>query len=255
MRRGEIEKLQIEIHDTRKKMGTAAALHGVQLANLIIAERGEVNVVFAAAPSQIELYEALLASDLDFSKVRCFHMDEYIGLAQNARQRFGNYLDEYLFSKAPWKDVYLIRGYAENPNEECLRYARLLEKFPPDIIFHGIGENGHLAFNDPPVADFNDKKTVKIVDMDEVCRMQQVHDGCFDSIEKVPCSAISLTIPILTWKTRHLVVTVPGSTKVDAVYRTVTSEVDERCPATILRKHDNAVLFLDRTAASRLLEA
>jgi len=212
-----------------------------------------VNVVFAAAPSQIELYEEILASDIDFSKVRCFHMDEYIGLAKESRQRFGNYLDAHLFSKARWKEIHLIRGYSEDPQQECFRYALLLEQFPPDVIFHGIGENGHLAFNDPPVADFHDTKLVKIVHMDEVCRMQQVHDGCFASIDLVPKRAISLTIPILTAGTSFLVVTVPGPTKADAIYRTVTDEIDERCPATILRRHDKATLFVDNEAASRVL--
>ncbi len=249
----QFDKLVVEIYDDRHQMGSAAASHGVSCMQRIITEKGEVNVVFAAAPSQIELYEGLLASDLDFSKARCFHMDEYIGLEKSSRQRFGNFLDEHLFSKAPWKEVHLMRGYTDDPQEECYRYAELLERFPPDVIFHGIGENGHLAFNDPPVADFKDREIVKIVHMDEVCRMQQVHDGCFESIEDVPTRAISLTIPILTNRTKYLVVTVPGATKVDAIYRTVNNEIDESCPATILRLHDHAKLFVDKEAASRLM--
>lgn len=253
MKNMQFGKLKLEIHDDRRQMGSAAALHGVSIINRIIAEKGEVNVVFAAAPSQVELYEGILASDIDFSKIRCFHMDEYIGLAEDASQRFGNYLDEHLFSKAPWKAVHVIKGYAKDPQQECHRYAQLLKQFPPDVIFHGIGENGHLAFNDPPVANFQDTETVKIVHMDEVCRMQQVHDGCFESIEQVPKMAISLTIPILTAMANFLVVTVPGPTKIDAIYHTVTDKIDERCPATILRRHNNVRLFIDKEAAFRLM--
>ena len=245
--------LQIEICETRRAMGEAAARCGVARAKEVIAEKGEANIIFAAAPSQFELYESLLASDLDFSKVNAFHMDEYLGLVPDAPQGFGNLLKIHLFSKRPFKSVHYLNGQTSDPQAECERYAELLAAFPPDVIFHGIGENGHLAFNDPPVADFSDPRVVKVVAMDEICRNQQVHDGCFARLDEVPRKALSLTIPALTDDRTWLVVTVPGPTKVEAVRRAVRDEISTACPATILRQHPHAALFLDREAAKGIL--
>lgn len=240
--------LTINVYKTRREMGFAAANDGAQKAAQILKEREYVNIIFAAAPSQFELYEGLLSSSLDFSRVNAFHMDEYIGLDKDAPQLFGNLLTSHLFSKKQFRSVNLIDS-GNDPEKECKRYAELLEKYPPDIIFHGIGENAHLAFNDPPVADFDDKKMVKIVHMDSICRNQQVHDGCFEHIDLVPKHAITLTIPQLTHKAKHLIVTVPTALKADAVKNTVSAEISENVPATILRKHSSAVMFLDVDAA------
>ncbi|MCI8659945.1 MAG: glucosamine-6-phosphate deaminase [Lachnospiraceae bacterium] len=246
-------KLKINIYKTRREMGAGAAWHGVERARQVIAQKGQVNIIFAAAPSQFELYESLLASDLDFQKVNAFHMDEYLGLRSDAPQGFGNLLKSHLFSKAIFRSVYYLNGQTDDPQAECRRYKELLEEFPPDIIFHGIGENGHLAFNDPPTADFWDPEVVKIVAMDEVCRNQQVHDGCFSEISQVPKRALTLTIPVLTNKETYLMVTVPGSTKTLAVQHTVRDEISTACPATILRQHPHAMLFLDSEAAAGIL--
>ena len=240
-------KLEIKIYKNRREMGDGAARHGVELTKQVIAKKGQVNIVFAAAPSQFELYESLLASDLDFEKVNAFHMDEYLGLSPDAPQGFGN------LSKRAFRSVHYINGQAHDPEKECRRYEELLLKFPPDIIFHGIGENGHLAFNDPPSADFSDKRAVKTVAMDEICRNQQVHDGCFSEISQVPERAITLTIPVLTGTDTYLVVTVPGPSKVLAVRRTVKEEISTACPATILRRHPHAAMFLDLEAAAGIL--
>ncbi len=246
-------KLEIKIYKNRREMGDGAARHGVELAKQVIAKKGQVNIIFAAAPSQFELYESLLASDLDFEKVNAFHMDEYLGLSPDAPQGFGNLLKTHLFSKRAFRSVHYINGQAHDPEKECRRYEELLLKFPPDIIFHGIGENGHLAFNDPPSADFSDKRAVKTVAMDEICRNQQVHDGCFSEISQVPERAITLTIPVLTGTDTYLVVTVPGPSKVLAVRRTVKEEISTACPATILRRHPHAAMFLDLEAAAGIL--
>lgn len=246
-------KLEIKIYKSRREMGAGAARHGVERARQVIAEKGQVNIIFAAAPSQFELYESLLASDLDFGKVNAFHMDEYLGLPADAPQGFGNLLKTHLFSKRTFGSVHYINGQTHDPEEECRRYEELLLQFPPDIIFHGIGENGHLAFNDPPSADFSDQRTVKIVAMDEICRNQQVHDGCFSEISQVPEKAITLTIPILTGRDTYLVVTVPGPSKVLAVRRTVKEEISTACPATILRQHPHAAMFLDLPAAAEIV--
>jgi len=252
---GQAGRLKIVAYETRREMGQAAARLGVEKANAIIAREGQVNIVFAAAPSQFELYEALIASDLDFTRVNAFHMDEYIGLAPDAPQSFGNLLKARLFSRKPFRSVHCIDGTARDLQGECDRYAALLRRFPPHLVFHGIGENGHLAFNDPPCADFQDQLSVKVVSMDSICRMQQVHDGCFAQLSDVPTQAFTLTVPQLTDAVRHIVVTVPGPTKVEAVRRTVQDEISTACPATCLRSHADAVLVLDKEAATAILPA
>jgi glucosamine-6-phosphate deaminase len=246
-------KLHILVYETREEMGRAAAKLGIEKAKAVIAEKGSVNAVFAAAPSQFELYQGLLDSDFDFGKMHAFHMDEYLGLPGNAPQGFGNLLKTQLFSKREFASVNYINGQTDDPESECMRYSQLLARSSPDIVFHGIGENGHLAFNDPPTANFEDPVAVKVVEMDEICRMQQVHDGCFRSLDEVPKRAITLTIPRLTFSVPHLIITVPGATKIEAVEKTVKGKVSTTCPASILKLHSDAVLFLDRVAAARIL--
>lgn len=245
--------LRVCVYRDRKQMGRAAAAFGVQKIEQVLARKEMANVVFAAAPSQFELYEALAASGLDFSRIRAFHMDEYIGLPPSAPQGFGNLLRTHLFSKLPFAQVFYFNGTAPDPQAECARMSKLLLQYPPDMVFHGIGENGHLAFNDPPNADFDDPASVKVVAMDEVCRMQQVHDGCFASIEDVPTHAYTMTIPQLTAAVGHIVVTAPGPTKTEAVYRMLREPVSTRLPASILRKHGDSVLVLDADAAKRIM--
>lgn len=247
--------LNIEIYSDRYSMGKAAASIGVTHAQKIIAAKGFVNIIFAAAPSQIEVYNAFLKSDLDFSCVNAFHMDEYIGLAADSPQRFAKYLEKHLFTHAKFKSVNYIDPSKLGPIKECQRYANLLEAFPPDIVFHGIGENGHLAFNDPPVADFFDPLAVKIVNMDSICRIQQVHDGCFASIDEVPKQAITLTIPTLTKPETLLVVTVPGPTKTLATARVAFDEISTATPATILRRHPLSYLVTDSVAGDLIMSA
>ena len=249
-----VDRLLVRQFATREEMGRAAA--GAVREQLLetLARKKEANVLFAAAPSQNELLSALVAApDVPWERVNAFHMDEYLGLSPDAPQGFGNLLKTHLFSKRTFRSVHYINGQAHDPEKECRRYEELLLKFPPDIIFHGIGENGHLAFNDPPSADFSDKRAVKTVAMDEICRNQQVHDGCFSEISQVPERAITLTIPVLTGTDTYLVVTVPGPSKVLAVRRTVKEEISTACTATILRRHPHAAMFLDLEAAAGIL--
>ncbi len=242
-------KLAVEIYSTRDEMGKAAAVSVAEKIQYVLGHKQEVNIVFAAAPSQVELYHHLIESDIDFSNVNAFHMDEYIGLSSDAPQSFANYLRGNLFSKMPFKSINYINSQASDPEAECERYAKLLAEMPPDIICHGIGENGHLAFNDPPTADVDDPVDVKVVNMDDICRNQQVNDGCFAHINEVPKSAITITLPILTKRTAHLIVVVPGPTKIDAVTATIKGEISTTCPASVLRLHNDATLFLDEVAA------
>jgi len=237
-----IDLLEVSVYATRKEMGQAAADLGAARIRELLKERESVNIILGSAPSQLELYAALLTSGLDFGRIHAFHMDEYLGLAPDAPQGFGNYLKEHLFQHAGFRSVHYINGQADDPAAECARYAALLEAYPPDVIFEGIGENGHLAFNDPGVADFHDPARVKISNMDEVCRAQQVHDGCLESLEEVDRQGGT---PEAT-----LVITVPGPTKAQAVYHTLCGPITEACPASILRRHPHATLVLDRAAAA-----
>jgi glucosamine-6-phosphate deaminase len=247
-----IDNIDVRVYDSRQEMGKAAAKMVCNRINTLLKEREFVNMIFAAAPSQNELLAALIErKDIAWQRVNAFHMDEYIGLSADAPQRFGTFLKDRLFSKLPFNSVNYINGNAGNPASECERYADLLQQLLPDIVCMGIGENGHIAFNDPHVADFNDPLAVKVVDLDEECRQQQVNDGCFAALQDVPTHALTLTIPALTTG-RFIYCMVPGKNKVDAVNRTLNGDIDEQCPASILRKHPNAMLFLDRDSSSSL---
>ena len=210
-------------------------------------------MLFAAAPSQNETLEALVQQPgIDWTRVNAFHMDEYVGLPADAPQSFGRYLREHVFSLRPFKSINYIDGNAADPEKECERYSELLKTYPTDIVMLGIGENGHIAFNDPDEADFDDPKAVKVVRLDDICRRQQVNDGCFRSIDDVPKQALTLTIPTL-FKASFLFCSVPAATKREAVRTTVCGEISERVPATIMRRHANATLYLDTDSGRDLL--
>jgi glucosamine-6-phosphate deaminase len=243
--------LKISVYDSRIEMGEAAAKAVALAIHKVAEEKKSVNVVFAAAPSQNEMLEALLREEVDFSVVNAFHMDEYAGLSRADSHSFASYLSEHIFDKADFKSVNFIQA-AGSIEEGCEGYAKLLRNNPPDIVCMGIGENGHIAFNDPPVADFCDKKIIKVVELDEVCRQQQVHDKCFAAIEEVPKYALTLTVPTLM-SAGYIICTVPGGTKAAAVQKTIYDSISEHCPATILREHKNAAMFLDRESAEKIL--
>ena len=244
------DKLAVKVFENRKLMGKAAATDVADCIEQMLSEKKEINMIFAAAPSQNEFLEELAESGVEWERINAFHMDEYIGLPLDAEQRFGTFLKERIFGRAPFKSVHYINGQAQ-PEKECDRYSLLLKQYPVDIVCLGIGENGHIAFNDPHVAKFDDPELVKVVALDEKCRMQQVHDGCFRSIELVPTQAISLTIPALV-AAKYMFCIVPASTKAQAVYDTIYGEISESCPASILRTKANAVLYLDSDSAALL---
>ncbi|MBR6556721.1 MAG: 6-phosphogluconolactonase [Clostridia bacterium] len=247
------ENLAVEIHDTRDAMGAAAAADCAAAMKKLLAEKAEINMIFAAAPSQNEFLDHLCAEEgLDWTRVNAYHMDEYVGLAADAPQGFGQFLKRGIFDRLPFKSVNYIDITATDADAEAARYGALLTKNPADIVCMGIGENGHIAFNDPHVADFNDKFACKKVDLDEKCRQQQVNDGCFATIDDVPKYALSLTIPTLM-APKHVFCMVPGATKTWAVTRTVTGEVGEACPATALRSHADATLYCDADSGKELL--
>ncbi|MBO4979490.1 MAG: 6-phosphogluconolactonase [Clostridia bacterium] len=245
------EKLTTYIYETRTEMGSAAGQAAAKAIRETLDKKGYANVIFAAAPSQNETLAALLAENVDFSRVHAYHMDEYAGLSIKDEQSFARYLNDHIFSLAPFASVNYIP--ATLPAEKaCEAYAELLRKNPPDVVCMGIGENGHIAFNDPPVADFHDTKLIKKVELDDTCRMQQVHDGCFPTFDDVPKYALTLTVPALM-SAGHLICTVPASTKAHAVKAMLEGEYGEVCPATALRKHGDAKMFLDKDSAAEVL--
>ena len=243
------DKLSVKIYETRAEMGEAAGKEISLCIKTLLKEKAEINMIFAAAPSQNEVL-SYLANDktIPWEKINAFHMDEYVGIDPEAPQGFAKFLKNALFDKVQFKSVNTLNSL-NDPDIEAERYSELLTKNPVDIVCMGIGENGHIAFNDPHVADFNDKKLVKKVDLDEVCRMQQVHDGCFASLDLVPKYALTLTVPALAMAKYHFCV-VPAATKANAVKNTVKGEINEKCPATILRTLENAILYCDNNSGA-----
>ncbi len=247
------DKLLIKIFDNRSEMGVNAAKDVSKCIRSLLENKDCVNMIFAAASSQNDFLKALLEdAEIDWTRVNAFHMDEYIGLEMGAVQSFGTFLKERIFDKVPFRSVSYINGHAINASDECLRYAALLDKYPVDIVCLGIGENGHIAFNDPHVAHFDDCERIKVVSLDDRSRMQQVHDGCFSTLERVPVSAFTLTIPALI-AAKYMFCVVPSKTKDVAVFNTVNGPISESCPASILRRKENAVLYLD-SDSSKLLD-
>lgn len=247
------DKLKVNVYDTRKEMGESAAKLAAQCLRILLQSKDEVNIIFAAAASQREFLAAIAKEkDIAWTRVNAFHMDEYIGLPVLHPQRFGNFLDKHIFSKLPLKKVYYLNEDGNDTEAESQRYAALLERMTPDITFMGIGENTHLAFNDPHVADFNDPVLVKIIDLDEPCKLQQVHDGCFPTIADVPSYAYTLTIPALL-QSKHIFCMVPGKNKAQAVKYTLNEVPSAKYPSTSLRNHPDATLFVDQDSASLIL--
>ncbi len=245
--------LKVRIYDTRQSLADEAARETAAIIKRLGRRKGVVNIVFAAAPSQNEFLEALAKDELiPWEMVNAFHMDEYLGLEAGAPQSFKTYLNDHIFGKVDFKSVNYIAGQTADPETECQRYGQLLQAYPTDIVCMGIGENGHIAFNDPAVADFHDPQPVKVVELDDRCRMQQVHDGCFPEFDQVPEKAITLTIPALM-SARFVFCSVPGPTKAEAVNTALNGEITETCPASILKTHPNATLYLDRQSGQKVL--
>lgn len=231
-------------------MGASAAADIAAAIRRVLEHKEHCAMIFAAAPSQNEVLAALAAADVDWGRVHAYHMDEYIGLAADAPQGFANFLRRAIFDRVPFGRVCCLNSQGR-PEEEARRYSALLEQDPTDIVVMGVGENGHIAFNDPHVADFHDPALVKAVELDPVCRMQQVHDGCFSRLADVPEMAMTLTVPAL-YRAKEAFCIVPAKTKAGAVREMLYGAVDEHCPASILRRHPQAALYLDGESSSLL---
>lgn len=250
MDRFQYGRLKIQRYPNRAEMGKAAGEYAAKVVRELLKKKERVNILFPAAPSQDEVLAHFAASDLDFTRIVALHMDEYIGLVPGAPQTFGHYLDEHLFGLRPFAEVHYI-ATGGSLEEQLRNYRAVIARYPLDLAFIGLGENGHIAFNDPAEADFHDPLTVKAVQLDDVCRMQQVHDGCFPEIDAVPKQAITVTIPAIM-AAPVLVCTVPTDKKAWAVENTAMAPISEACPGTILRTHPDCTLFCDVQSGSAL---
>lgn len=244
-----VENLPVRIFSSREEMGKEAAVDAARRINAIIARKGEANLVFAAAPSQNELLENLMKQDIDWTRIRGFHQDEYVGIDDSEPAGFGNFMRRAIFDRVPFRELHYMLCKSDEVEEKCREYAALLQKYPVDLIFLGMGENGHMAFNDPPVADFNDPEMVKVVELDPICRQQQVNDGCFGTIDDVPKQAMTMTMSCIM-SIPEAVCVVPTNRKAKAVRDALCGPVTTACPASILRTHSNAILYLDQDSAS-----
>ena len=245
-------KTKLFVFDTRDEMGEKAASDAEKTIKDLLSKKSEINCIFAAAPSQNEFLASLSKKDIDWKRINAYHMDEYVGLGICQKGSFTEFLTNSIFSKVPFKSINLINGGAEDAQKEAERYAKLLDSIDVDITFMGIGENGHIAFNDPEVADFNDSKTVKVVKLDQICRQQQVNDKCFDNIDSVPRFALTVTIPKLI-SSEYIFCIVPSEKKHNATKLAMTGEISEKCPASILRTKESAKIYIDKACAGDLV--
>lgn len=244
------DQLEVEIYPDRAALGGAAAERAAALLREAVAERGQANVILATGNSQLTFYAALCEMPgIDWARIRLFHMDEYVGMRADHPASFRRYLHEKIVDTVRPAAFWGVEGDAPDPEEECRRYAALLRAHPADLCCLGIGENGHLAFNDPPYADFADPAWVRIVQLDEASRRQQVGEGHFASLAEVPTHAITLTIPALL-AARHVLAIVPEKRKAPAVKAALLGPVSTACPASILRTVAHARLYLDAESFS-----
>lgn len=245
------DNLKIEIFENKDKLGEAAAISVASILNAEITEKGFAHLILATGASQFQFLEHLQKQQINWKVITVFHLDEYKGMPISHPASFRKYLKERILEKVQPKQVYYLNGDAEDIDAEVLRYEELLKSHPVDVACIGIGENGHIAFNDPPVADFNDPKLVKVVELDEACRKQQLGEGWFPTFNDVPTHALSLTIPAIM-NCKRISCVVPDERKAAAVQQTVYAEISTKCPATVLRNHQNCILYLDQHSASKL---
>jgi glucosamine-6-phosphate deaminase len=235
-------------------MGLAAARAVADVIRDLLARDGRAAVIFASAPSQNEFLAALRQEPgIDWPRLTAFHLDEYVGIAPDHPASFRRFLVDRLFDHVEVAAFHGLDGQSPDLASECARYAGLLRQAGPALAILGIGENGHLAFIDPPVCDFAEQADVRVVELDEPCRKQQVNDGCFPSLTEVPRTALSLTVPFLM-KVPRAVAIVPGPAKRSAIAAAIRGPVTTACPASILRRHRDATLFLDEDSAAGLGE-
>ena len=250
------ERLVTNVLPDRAAMGAAAADHAADRLRSVLSTAPEARVIFAAAASQTEFLDALVeAADIDWSRVVAFHLDEYVGLPVGDEQSFGEWLQRRIWSRVRPGKIEKIDGGAaafDGPDVESARYGRLLSDGGIDLALIGVGENGHLAFNDPHVADFDDPEVVKSVEIDDMSRRQQVRDGAFSSVDAVPRLALTVTMSTIL-ASRSISVVVPGAHKAPAVARMLQGPIETACPASGLRRHPDVAMFVDEAAVAEVV--
>lgn len=238
--------MSVRSFPTREVMGQAAAEDVAEAIKQVLQRKDTVRMIFASAPSQLQMLTCLSTFDIPWSRVVAFHMDEYIGLPVDAPQGFGNWIQDHFFNVVGVGETHLLDMTGSAAQMQA--YAEELDSAPIDIVCLGIGVNGHIAFNDPPVADFNDPLDIKQVELDLACRQQQVDEDCFATLADVPTHAVTLTIPRLL-RAEHLFCVVPGAHKRAAVEATLHGPISTDCPASILNTHESCTLYLDAESA------
>jgi len=250
----QIEKLPVEVYANKEDMGQAAAQAARTILQTAIAERGKANLILATGNSQLAFLHALRMLDgIDWSVITVFHMDEYLGIDPEHPASFPKYLHEHIIDHVQPAIFHPVPGQPDDVNQACATYEKLLQDHPADLVAMGVGENGHIAFNDPPFADFNDPHWVKVVELDEVSRRQQVGEGHFPSLDDVPKEAITLTIPALLAPI-HILAIVPEARKATAVHACLTQPISEDRPGSVLRQVDHAKLYLDLDSGRLMTE-
>ncbi len=246
------DNLVANVYENVREAGSSAAQFVAEELNQAIRKRGKANLILATGASQFLFLEALQRQSISWDKITVFHLDEYKGMPETHPASFRKYLKERILAIVKPFKVYYLEGDAKDIDAEMARYERLLKENPVDVACVGIGENGHIAFNDPPVADFNDPRWVKVVQLDEACRTQQLGEGWFANLDEVPREALSLTIPAIM-ASAVISCAVPDLRKAQAVYDTMNAEISTDFPSTILRQHPRTRLFLDNQSASKII--
>jgi len=246
-----VEKMRVQIYQNKESLAAAAADWVRDLLDQAIRAKGEAHLILATGASQFEFVSHLKQLAIDWSKMTVFHLDEYKGMPITHPASFRKYLKERILDEVKPRQVHLLNGDHPDIAQELERYEKLLTSVEIDIACIGIGENGHIAFNDPAVADFNDPRWVKVVDLDEACRRQQLGEGWFPTLEHVPTQAVSLTVPAIM-RCQAISCVVPDQRKAKAVQAALHGPISTACPAAILRTHPQTVLFLDPDSSSLL---
>jgi len=250
-----VDKLKVEVYADSKSAGEAAALAVVEAVHESMPSNGDLAIVFAAAASQLHMLRALVSTrGVQWDRMLGFHLDEYVGIGPEHPASFRHFLRENLTHHVMMKEFYEMDGSSSFPDQACVDYAKKLQAANPVIGLLGIGENGHLAFNDPPEADFSDPLVVKTVHLDDVCKQQQVAEGWFATLDEVPKLAMTLTVPAVM-RMPKLIASVPGVRKADIIRTTLQAPISTACPATILRTHPDATVYLDKDSAAALGES
>ena len=248
-----VDQLTVKIYNDADSLGKAAALEARRIIQEAIDERNNANIILATGNSQLNFLESLrILEDIEWSKVRVFHMDEYLGIDPKHPASFPLFLEQHFLRHVNVERFFPIPGQPLDLEQACQEYTNLLKEYPADLVAMGWGENGHIAFNDPPYAEFNDPKWVKLIELAEASRKQQVNEGHFETLDQVPQQALTLTIPALIAPKRILCI-VPEKRKSHAVQNCLEKPVSENRPGSILRTIQHAELFLDQESSSNLL--